>query len=103
MGALRKPAYQPQEAEIIIFPFEQARPQAPNHRAFANGVQRFQSSEFYDVMMFELKAFGVTAFLGAMLFASFVGGMKSKEAAGLDLNPNSSYSAMVSDVGAQAF
>lgn len=95
MGALKKQVYQPQEAEIIIFPFEQARPApAKKKETYSYG---FKNTEFYDILMFEVKAFGVAAILGGILFASLYGGWKSKKAVGLDVNPNVSYSAIASE------
>ena len=101
MGALRK--HQEFEiAEIIIFPFEQARPDTKAKRNEVSAFSKFMDSEFMDVVKFQVKAFTITGVLGAMIFGGYFAANAGKSKANINLT-GTSYSAIAPQTDSVGF
>ena len=102
MGALRKQEEHFQTAEIIIFPFEQARPEFSSRKKKVSSWSRFMQSEFMDVVLFEIKAFAITGVIAAVFVGSYFAANAGKSKANLNLT-DSSYSAITPQSDSVAF
>ncbi len=70
MGALRKPAPVYQPTQIIILPLNQAKPSVSEELTWWD---RFSTSEFGDLVLFEIKAFACAGLAFAVLGAALAG------------------------------
>ena len=88
MGALRKssPAVV-QPTQIIVFPIDQARPDLVEK---PSAWERFEDSEAGSLILFELRAFGLTFLAAATIGLAFYGGYSAKNSMGIDLSDNMS-------------
>lgn len=93
MGALRKAALQPRETEIIIIPFDQARPEAGrkglrNDLAGQSVWASMAEQEWLDILQFQIKGLGFIAFVAAMMYIAYSGMYAAKGWAGIDIVPS---------------
>ena len=93
MGALRKAALQPRETEIIIIPFDQARPEVArkglrNDLAGQSLWASFAEQEWVDILQFQVKGLGFIAFVTAMTYVAYTGMYAAKGWAGIDIVPS---------------
>lgn len=97
MGALRKNAPEIlQPTQIIIFPVEQARPELIEE---PTAWEKFQDSEVGSLVLFELRMFGVTAFLACMIGMIGYFGMATKEASGFEMSDTQSWTSIKHQLG----
>lgn len=93
MGALRKAALQPRETEIIIIPFDQARPES-GRKGLRNDLAgqslwgSFVEQEWVDILQFQMKGLGVIAFVATMTYIAYSGMYAAKGWAGIDIVPS---------------
>ncbi|ARU41560.1 hypothetical protein CCB80_10590 [Armatimonadetes bacterium Uphvl-Ar1] len=101
MGALRKtsPAVV-QPTQIIVFPIDQARPDLVEKPSF---WERMEESEVGNLVLFELKMFGMTAIIAALIGGAILGSWQVKQAANFDMNENVSSSAFVGGLAESAW
>ncbi|MEZ5162209.1 MAG: hypothetical protein R2688_00350 [Fimbriimonadaceae bacterium] len=102
MGALRKHQEQIQTAEIIIFPYEQARPEFSSRKKEDSSWSRFMQSEFMDVVMFEIKAFAITGLVAVVVAGSYFAANTGKVKAGVNLT-DTSYSEILPKTDSAGF
>ncbi|MFM9873932.1 MAG: hypothetical protein ACKVQS_10770 [Fimbriimonadaceae bacterium] len=92
MGALRKTAPEiVQPTQIIIFPVDHAQPLS---KEGPSAWDSFKESDAGSLILFEVKMFGMVAVAAVAIALAGWFGYSAKTAAGIDVDPNFSYSGL---------
>ncbi len=96
MGALRKTAPEiVQPTQIIIFPVDHTQPHSIEG---PSAWDQFKESEVGNLVLFEAKMFGMVAVAAVAIAVAGWFGYAAKSAAGVDMDPEFSYSGLAHQI-----
>lgn len=96
MGALRKTAPEiVQPTQIIIFPVDHLQPRSIEG---PSAWDSFKESEVGSLVLFEVKMFGMVAIAATAIAVAGLFGISAKTSAGIDVDPNFSYSGLAHEL-----